>query len=134
MPEPPAGHLGGKVNVSWLVDLAKMKQLLIEGPDGVTRLYGGRIDTKSLFAQDITATGTITGAKLNGVEVNGQQFHLRSQSSRRKDSLLVLWRLTLARRAAISGFGWAVVMCRMGQMFRRVISIWTPTGKSKWVA
>ena len=39
------------------------------------------IDVDDLFAQDITATGTITGAKLNGVEVNGQQFHLRSQSS-----------------------------------------------------
>ena len=74
------GSLGGKVS-QLVVDLAKMKQLIIEGPDGVTRLYGGRIDTKSLFAQDITATGTITGAKLNGVEVNGQQFHLRSQSS-----------------------------------------------------
>ena len=74
------GSLGGKVS-QLVVDLAKMKQLIIEGPDGVTRLYGGRIDTKSLFAQDITATGTITGARLNGVEVNGQQFHLRSQSS-----------------------------------------------------
>ena len=74
------GSLGGKVS-QLVVDLAKMKQLIIEGPDGVTRLYGGRIDTKSLFAQNITATGTITGAKLNGVEVNGQQFHLRSQSS-----------------------------------------------------
>ena len=74
------GSLGGKVS-QLVVDLAKMKQLIIEGPDGVTRLYGGLIDTKSLFAQDITATGTITGAKLNGVEVNGQQFHLRSQSS-----------------------------------------------------
>lgn len=39
------------------------------------------IDVDDLFAQNITATGTITGAKLNGVEVNGQQFHLRSQSS-----------------------------------------------------
>ena len=40
-----------------------------------------KIDVDNLFAQDITASGTITGAKLNGVEVNGQQFHLRSQSS-----------------------------------------------------
>lgn len=74
------GILGGKVS-QLVVDLAKVKQLIIEDVNGVTKIYGGRIDTKSLFAQDITATGTITGAKLNGVEVNGQQFHLRSQSS-----------------------------------------------------
>ena len=74
------GSLGGKVS-QLVVDLAKVKQLIIEDVNGVTKIYGGRIDTKSLFAQDITATGTITGAKLNGVEVNGQQFHLRSQSS-----------------------------------------------------
>ena len=64
------GSLGGKVS-QLVVDLAKMKQLIIEGPDGVTRLYGGRIDTKSLFAQDITATGTITGAKLIGAVLSG---------------------------------------------------------------
>ncbi len=63
------GSLGGKVS-QLVVDLAKMKQLIIEGPDGVTRLYGGRIDTKSLFAQDITATGTITGARLKGAELD----------------------------------------------------------------
>ena len=74
------GILGGKVS-QLVVDLAKVKQLIIEDVNGVTKIYGERIDTKSLFAQDITATGTITGAKLNGVEVNGQQFHLRSQSS-----------------------------------------------------
>ena len=64
------GSLGGKVS-QLVVDLAKMKQLIIEGPDGVTRLYGGRIDTKSLFAQDITATGTITGAQLIGAVLSG---------------------------------------------------------------
>ena len=64
------GSLGGKVS-QLVVDLAKVKQLIIEGPDGVTRLYGGRIDTKSLFAQDITATGTITGAQLIGAVLSG---------------------------------------------------------------
>ena len=64
------GSLGGKVS-QLVVDLAKMKQLIIEGPDGVTRLYGGLIDTKSLFAQDITATGTITGARLIGAALSG---------------------------------------------------------------
>ena len=63
------GSLGGKVS-QLVVDLAKVKQLIIEGPDGVTKIYGGRIDTKSLFAQDITATGTITGARLKGAELD----------------------------------------------------------------
>lgn len=63
------GSLGGKVS-QLVVDLARMKQLIIEGPDGVTRLYGGLIDTKSLFAQDITATGTIIGLKLKSAELD----------------------------------------------------------------
>ena len=63
------GSLGGKVS-QLVVDLAKVKQLIIEDVNGVTKIYGGRIDTKSLFAQDITATGTITGAKLKGAELD----------------------------------------------------------------
>ena len=63
------GSLGGKVS-QLVVDLAKVKQLIIEDVNGVTKIYGGRIDTKSLFAQDITATGTITGAKLKGSELD----------------------------------------------------------------
>ena len=64
------GSLGGKVS-QLVVDLAKVKQLIIEDVNGVTKIYGGRIDTKSLFAQDITATGTITGAKLIGAVLSG---------------------------------------------------------------
>lgn len=64
------GSLGGKVS-QLVVDLAKVKQLIIEDVNGVTKIYGGRIDTKSLFAQDITATGTITGAKLIGAALSG---------------------------------------------------------------
>lgn len=63
------GSLGGKVS-QLVVDLAKVKQLIIEDSNGVTKIYGGRIDTKSLFAQDITATGTITGARLKGAELD----------------------------------------------------------------
>ena len=63
------GSLGGKVS-QLVVDLAKVKQLIIEDVNGVTKIYGGRIDTKSLFAQDITATGTITGARLKGAELD----------------------------------------------------------------
>ena len=73
------GSLGGKVS-QLVVDLAKMKQLIIEGPDGVTRLYGGLIDTKSLFAQDITATGTITGAKLIGAVLSGNAIDISASS------------------------------------------------------
>ena len=64
------GSLGGKVS-QLVVDLAKVKQLIIEDVNGVTKIYGGRIDTKSLFAQDITATGTITGARLIGAALSG---------------------------------------------------------------
>lgn len=71
------GSLGGKVS-QLVVDLAKMKQLVIEGPDGVTRLYGGLIDTKSLFAQDITATGTITGAQLIGAILSGNAIDIQA--------------------------------------------------------
>ena len=59
------GSLGGKVN-QLVVDLAKVKQLMIEDANGVTKINGGRIDTDSLFAQNITATGTVTGLKLRG--------------------------------------------------------------------
>ena len=73
------GSLGGKVS-QLVVDLAKMKQLIIEGPDGVTRLYGGRIDTKSLFAQNITATGTITGAQLIGAILSGDAIDIQAET------------------------------------------------------
>lgn len=45
--------------------------LTVVDADGVTKVNGGRIDTKSLFAQDITATGTITGARLIGAVLSG---------------------------------------------------------------
>ena len=69
------GSLGGKVS-QLVVDLAKVKQLIIEDVNGVTKIYGGRIDTKSLFAQDITATGTITGAKLIGAILSGEAIDI----------------------------------------------------------
>ena len=69
------GSLGGKVS-QLVVDLAKVKQLIIEDVNGVTKIYGGRIDTKSLFAQDITATGTITGAQLIGAILSGENINI----------------------------------------------------------
>ena len=71
------GSLGGKVS-QLVVDLAKVKQLIIEDANGVTKIYGGRIDTKSLFAQDITATGTITGAQLIGAILSGNAIDIQA--------------------------------------------------------
>lgn len=71
------GSLGGKVS-QLVVDLAKFKQLIIEDVNGVTKIYGGRIDTKSLFAQDITATGTITGAQLIGAILSGNAIDIQA--------------------------------------------------------
>ena len=71
------GSLGGKVS-QLVVDLAKVKQLIVEDVNGVTKIYGGRIDTKSLFAQDITATGTITGAQLIGAILSGNAIDIQA--------------------------------------------------------
>ena len=71
------GSLGGKVS-QLVVDLAKVKQLIVEDINGVTKIYGGRIDTKSLFAQDITATGTITGAQLIGAILSGNAIDIQA--------------------------------------------------------
>ena len=73
------GSLGGKVS-QLVVDLAKMKQLIIEDVNGVTKIYGGRIDTKSLFAQNITATGTITGAQLIGAILSGDAIDIQAET------------------------------------------------------
>ena len=72
------GSLGGKVS-QLVVDLAKVKQLIVEDVNGVTKIYGGRIDTKRLFAQDITATGTITGAQLIGAILSGENINIVSE-------------------------------------------------------
>ena len=71
------GSLGGKVS-QLVVDLVKVKQLIVEDVNGVTKIYGGRIDTKSLFAQDITATGTITGAQLIGAILSGNAIDIQA--------------------------------------------------------
>ena len=57
-------------------ELAQAVQEVLNGltvvdANGVTKLNGGRIDTDTLFAQDITATGTIIGAKLIGAILSG---------------------------------------------------------------
>ena len=64
------GVLGGKLR-SLSAEVAQLGALTVEDENGVTKINGGRIDTDTLFAQDITATGTITGAQLIGAILSG---------------------------------------------------------------
>ena len=64
-------------------ELAQAVQEVLNGltvvdANGVTKVNGGRIDTKSLFAQDITATGTITGAQLIGAILSGNAIDIQA--------------------------------------------------------
>lgn len=51
--------------------------LTVVDANGVTKINGGRIDTDSLFAQNITATGTITGAQLIGAILRGGAINIK---------------------------------------------------------
>lgn len=53
-----------------VAEVAQLGALTVTGDDGVTKINGGRIDTDTLFAQDITATGTISGLKLRGQAID----------------------------------------------------------------
>ena len=53
--------------------------LTVVDANGVTKVNGGRIDTDTLFAQDITATGTITGAQLIGAILSGESINIVSE-------------------------------------------------------
>ncbi len=52
--------------------------LTVMDANGVTKVNGGRIDTDTLFAQDITATGTITGAQLIGAILSGNAIDIQA--------------------------------------------------------
>ena len=52
--------------------------LTVVDANGVTKVNGGRIDTDSLFAQHITATGTITGAQLIGAILSGNAIDIQA--------------------------------------------------------
>lgn len=54
--------------------------LTVVDANGVTKVNGGRIDTDTLFAQDITATGTITGAQLIGAILSGSAIDITASS------------------------------------------------------
>ena len=65
-------------------ELAQAVQEVLNGltvvdANGVTKVNGGRIDTGTLFAQDITATGTITSAQLIGAILSGENINIVSE-------------------------------------------------------
>lgn len=53
-----------------VADVAQLGALTVTDENGTTKINGGRIDTDSLFAQDINATGTISGLKLRGSNID----------------------------------------------------------------
>ena len=71
------GVLGGKLR-SLSAEVAQLGALTVEDENGVTKVNGGRIDTDTLFAQDITATGTITGAQLIGAILSGNAIDIQA--------------------------------------------------------
>ena len=71
------GVLGGKLR-SLSAEVAQLGALTVEDENGVTKINGGRIDTDTLFAQDITATGTITGAQLLGAILSGNAIDIQA--------------------------------------------------------
>ena len=73
------GVLGGKLR-SLSAEVAQLGALTVEDENGVTKINGGRIDTDTLFAQDITATGTITGAQLIGAILSGNAIDITASS------------------------------------------------------
>ena len=71
------GLLGSKLR-SLSAEVAQLGALTVEDENGVTKINGGRIDTDSLFAQNITATGTITGAQLIGAILSGNAIDIQA--------------------------------------------------------
>ena len=64
-------------------ELAQAVQEVLNGvtvvdANGVTKVNGGRIDTDTLFAQDITASGTIIGAQLIGAILSGNAIDIQA--------------------------------------------------------
>ena len=64
------GVLGGKLR-SLSAEVAQLGALTVEDENGVTKVNGGRIDTDTLFAQDIIATGHHHSAQLIGAIWSG---------------------------------------------------------------
>lgn len=73
-----AGDKATAANTTAQAVQTALNGLTVVDANGVTKVNGGRIDTKSLFAQDITATGTITGAQLIGAILSGNAIDIQA--------------------------------------------------------
>ena len=73
------GRIGAAAELAQAVQEV-LNGLTVVDANGVTKVNGGRIDTKSLFAQDITATGTITGAQLIGAILSGDAIDIQAET------------------------------------------------------
>ena len=71
------GRIGAATELAQAVQEV-MNGLTVVDANGVTKVNGGRIDTDTLFAQDITATGTITGAQLIGAILSGNAIDIQA--------------------------------------------------------
>ena len=62
--------------------------LTVVDANGVTKVNGGRIDTDTLFAQDITASGSITGVTLKGAKITGENIKIHATNDATSFSIL----------------------------------------------
>lgn len=70
---------------------------------GTTTINGGRIDTDSLFAQNITATGTITGLTLRGTQLYTNEGEIAGLTIK-DNSLYHRWYDSVQNGASITHF------------------------------
>lgn len=73
------GRIGAATELAQAVQEV-LNGLTVVDANGVTKINGGRIDTDSLFAQNITATGTITGAQLIGAILSGNAIDIQAET------------------------------------------------------
>lgn len=73
------GRIGAATELAQAVQEV-LNGLTVVDANGVTKINGGRIDTDSLFAQNITATGTITGAQLIGAILSGDAIDIQAET------------------------------------------------------
>ena len=74
------GRIGAATELAQAVQEV-LNGLTVVDANGVTKVNGGRIDTDTLFAQDITASGTITGAQLIGAILSGDAIDIQAETT-----------------------------------------------------
>lgn len=74
------GRIGAATELAQAVQEV-LNGLTVVDANGVTKVNGGRIDTDTLFAQDITASGTITGAQLIGAILGGDAIDIQAETT-----------------------------------------------------